>query len=63
MKKDKNDGVFDVAYDKRQEELERLELDKRDVTEELEAAMKDFIKAGGSKKLKAKRRKTPKQLL
>ena len=57
MSKKKIPGsVFDVAFTKRDEEIYALEFQRRDIEEDLEDAIDEFVKISKLKSLKRKRK-------
>ena len=51
------DSVFDIAFTKRDEEITALEFQRRDIEEDLEEAIDEFIKISKLKSLKRKRKR------
>ena len=51
------DSVFDIAFTKRDEELTALEFQRRDIEEDLEEAIDEFIKISKLKSFKRKKKR------
>lgn len=51
------DNVFDVAFNKRDEEIIALEFQRADIEEDLEQAIAEFISISKLKSLKKKKKK------
>ena len=51
------DSVFDIAFTKRDEEITALELQRRDIEEDLEEAIDEFVKISKLKSLKKKKKR------
>jgi len=62
-KKKKVDNVFDIAFNKRDEEIRRLEFQKSDAEEDMEEAINEFIKLSGKSCFKIRKRRIAKVLL
>lgn len=62
-KKKKVDNVFDIAFNKRDEEIRRLEFQKSDAEEDMEEAINEFIKLSGKSSFKIRKRRIAKVLL
>lgn len=63
MSKTPSENVFDIAFTQRDAEIRRLELERAELEAELEEAVAQFIKAGGSRKLAKKKTKLTPLLL
>ena len=50
------DSVFDIAFTKRSEEITALEFQRRDIEEDLEEAISEFIKISKLKSFKRKKK-------
>ena len=57
MSKKEEGGVYDIAFNERRNRIAELELRSRQLCEDIEDCVKEYIKAGGPKKLKRKKRK------
>lgn len=62
MVKKKNKSLFDLALNDREGKIAELELEARNLTADIEDAVDAYVKAGGEKKLKAKRKGSIKSL-
>ena len=51
------DSVFDIAFTKRDEEITALEFQRRDIEEDLEEAIDEFIKISKLRSLKRKKKR------
>jgi translation initiation factor 2 beta subunit (eIF-2beta)/eIF-5 len=51
------DSVFDIAFTKRDEEITALEFQRRDIEEDLEEAIDEFVKISKLKSLKKKKKR------
>lgn len=56
-KKKTPDSVYDVAFTKRDEEITALEFQRRDIEEDLEEAIDEFIRISKLKTLKRKKKR------
>ena len=56
-KKRPPDSVFDVSFTKRDEEMLQLEFQRRDVEEDLEEAIAEFVKISKLRSLKRRRKR------
>jgi hypothetical protein len=62
-KKRKKENVFNIAFNERDEEIRRLELQRSDAEEDLEEAIAEFLKLSGKKGLKRRKSRIAKVLL
>ena len=51
------DNIFDVAFTKRDEEITKLEFQRSDVEEDLEEAIKEFVKISKLRRFKRKKKR------
>ena len=51
------DSVFDIAFTKRDEEITALEFQRRDIEDDLEEAIDEFIKISKLRSLKRKKKR------
>jgi uncharacterized protein (UPF0335 family) len=63
MSKTEYERIYSIAFTARDAEIRRLEAERKDIAEELEALVTEYVKAGGDKKLLRKRRKLSPLLL
>ena len=63
MSKTEYERIYSIAFTARDAEIRRLEAERKDIAEELEALVTEYVKAGGDKKLLRTRRKLSPLLL
>ena len=61
--KRKNENVFNIAFNERDEEIRRLELQRSDAEEDLEEAISEFLKLSKMRGLRLRKRRIAKVLL
>ena len=61
-KKETKKDTYDIAFNERENRILDLEFESRNLEEDVEDAIKAYIKAGGSRKLKRKKKKFTKAL-
>lgn len=52
---EKDNSIYDIAFKKRAARISELEARCRELRDDTEYAIKEYVKAGGSKKLKPKK--------
>ena len=62
-RKRKNENVFNIAFNERDEEIRRLELQRSDAEEDLEEAISEFLKLSKMRGLRLRKRRIAKVLL
>ena len=62
-KKKKIDNVFNIAFNERDEEIRRLEIQRSDIEEDMEEAIAEFIKLSKKRYLKIGKPRIAKVLL
>ena len=58
----KKKDIYDIAFNERDDRILELEFESRNLEEDIEDAIKAYIKAGGPRKLKGKKKKFTKAL-
>ena len=56
-KKKQSESVFDIAFTEREKEIMALELQHSDVEEDIEAAIKEFVKISKLRRFKRKKKR------
>ena len=57
MPKNEYERIYTIAFTQRDDEIRRLEAERADISEELEALISEYVKAGGDKSFLRKKRK------
>ena len=63
MSKNEYERIYTIAFTQRDDEIRRLEAERADIAEELEALVSEYVKAGGDKSLLRKKRRLLPMLL
>ncbi len=53
---EKNESIYDIAFKRRAARISELENRCRELEDDTEYAVREYVKAGGDKKLRAKKK-------
>ena len=62
MAKNKKNDTYDIVFNERDNRIAELEFESNNIEEDIEDSIRDYIRAGGPRKLKGKKKKFTKAL-